>query len=160
MPHHSHIAIGRHLLQYGHNGDTTLDEKCQTITEETRIKCVLLAILDRLDRLDDIHHMQCRQSLPAPVVREDPHPVSSGVMLALAASNGDMPITYDPRDNQFEGLSRRAINLMHKRAFRMLSEVTEEEVSMVRGCGALTVREIMEWKARLLKTPSSATGEA
>jgi hypothetical protein len=73
--------------------------------------------------------------------RQSGHPIAEGMLVALCGAV--------PRDRLNE-LSVRARNVINKHQLYAFSDLDFETLVGIRGCGAGTVREIVEWKNKIL----------
>ena len=141
MTHRTFKEIGRHLANgWGWNDGGSLDAIIARMKSEERICCLLAATVDKLRSIEDeIWQLRNQTAGQHPDTPQDV--VADGFVRWACKATGNTLVA----DVDQMSLSTRARKVLRRSGIAMMSEVVESRLQEVRGCGVLTLHEILEW---------------
>jgi hypothetical protein len=148
--HRTFSEIGDHLANgWGRDDGGNLDKYIQGLRGDETSNCLLAAIVNELRSVRRAFYA-VSGSKP-----EVCNAVSDGMYQWLRCLSGDVSISAINKS----GLSTRARRALLMAKIATISEVTEERLSGVRNCGALTIRELVDWAKTVDRTDLSRSDE-
>lgn len=152
--HHAYSDVGENLSKgnWGHTTKETREEHIKALSERTETTSLLafigqtlasikVAVNDLREHACEIRNMQARSS---------GHKISHGyhfVMIRwLARSRGLLLIM----DSDWDGISTRARRVLYTLRKSYVSDITEQSLLAIDGCGVATTKELLAWQDGIL----------